>query len=152
MESLITGIGGDGHATPGGDRLVEVAGRAVSEPYQDHRVLESGRVRMVCRVPARRLAAQVWSEGSAHSEPTACVYVLGWCYRIGSGAEALEPDDNRRFVERHRQGLPPVRRRLQRQLCRGRLRHAVRSGVGATRSLGDEYRLFLGIRPVHGGE
>ena len=63
---------------------------------------------MVYRAPARGLAAQVWSEGTAHSEPTACVYVLGWCYRIGSGADALEPDDNRRFVERHRQGLPPV--------------------------------------------
>ena len=107
MEFLITGIAGDDQRHQ--EASYSPTSRAKGDgALPDRQVLECGRVRMVYRAPTRRLAVQVWSEGPANSQPTACVYVLGWCYRIGSGADALEPDDHRRFVERHRQGLPPV--------------------------------------------
>jgi hypothetical protein len=107
MEFLISGL-----ERLADDRAIE---RVTATPFGDptdastaYSVLTKDRVRMVYSAPARRLAARIWAEDGLDSESAATVYVLGWCYRIGSTSQAVEPEDCREFIERHRRGLPPV--------------------------------------------
>jgi hypothetical protein len=70
--------------------------------------LQAGGLQMHFRVAENDADCQLWTEGGRPRLAKSFVYVLGWCYRVGSSSASPTDGDFARMLARHRGGLPPA--------------------------------------------
>jgi hypothetical protein len=81
------------------DRFGTQSGPAVRLPL--------GRLEMTFQLPEDP-SCRMWTSRDAAGGGSSFVYVLGWCYRIGSAAVGLTDEHLSEMLTRHRAGLPPA--------------------------------------------
>jgi hypothetical protein len=69
--------------------------------------LSLGRLEMTFQLPEDP-SCRMWKPRDAAGGGNSFVYVLGWCYRIGSAAVGLTDEHLSEMLTRHRAGLPPA--------------------------------------------
>lgn len=69
--------------------------------------LKTREFRMVRAARSSSIAQSFWAEEGRSDATPSFVYLLGWCYRIGSTHRSLSAEDFRDMLRRHRGGLPP---------------------------------------------
>lgn len=104
MEFLVDigGRGREGSGVPPGFETLARAGPGSLAVLREDGLLM--RFRLADRNPEYRM----WTEHGRVAAGESFVYVLGWCYRIGSTSADCTDDDLAGMLERHRSGRPPA--------------------------------------------
>src|SRR5205807_1318099 len=87
---------------------VEVCRSWSRHPGQTPIEVRDQQLRITCLPDEGTHASYVWRESIVGKASGSFVYIIGWCYRIGSAEQGPTPDDCREMLERERAGLPPI--------------------------------------------